>query len=154
MDGVVRKKQRSARAKRDMQKRREEQAEKRKRDLQALDLGGRMRKRRKELGLTLEELAEVTDMSPNYLGLVERGIADPSHSTIRAIARGLDLAPGALVSEPPVLSSAALEFCRGFDHNLSAEMAEIFLTLLRQAHRERSPGPPGPKSSEGEGRDK
>jgi transcriptional regulator with XRE-family HTH domain len=133
-----------------MQKRRKEQAEKRKRDLQALDLGGRMRKRRKELGLTLEKLAELTDMSPNYLGSVERGTVDPSHSTIRAIARGLDLAPGALVSEPPVLSSAALEFCRGFDHDLSREMAEICLTLLRQAHRELSPGPPGAKSSEGE----
>ncbi len=136
-----------------MQKRRKEQAEKRRRDLQALDLGGRMRKRRKELGLTLEKLAEVTDMSPNYLGSVERGTVDPSHSTIRAIARGLDLAPGALVSEPPVLSSEALEFCRGFDHDLSPEMAEICLTLLRQAHRELNPGP-GSSEGEGKGKDK
>lgn len=128
---MVRKKQKSAREKRESQKRQKERAEQRKRDLEALDLGGKMRKRRKELGLTLEDLAERTDRSPNYLGSVERGTVDPSKSMVETIARGLDLAPGALVGELPTLSDRAVELGKLFDRVLNDEEKIVFIAFLR-----------------------
>lgn len=50
--------------------------------------------------MTLAELAKATDLSPGYLSQVERGIADPSLSSLQRIADALSI-PAMLLLENP-----------------------------------------------------
>ncbi|MBE2240974.1 MAG: helix-turn-helix transcriptional regulator [Caldilineaceae bacterium] len=50
-----------------------------------------MRERRKELGLSLEELAARTDLSASFLSLVERNINNPSLDSLYRIAEALEV---------------------------------------------------------------
>lgn len=52
-------------------------------------LGRRIRALRKRAGLTLEGLAELSDLHANYLGEVERGQKNASIETLSAIAEAL-----------------------------------------------------------------
>lgn len=94
--------------------------------------GQEVRKRRKALKLTLEQLAERAGMSSNYLGSIERGQVNPSVSTVVAVADGLGVAPGELVGEVQPLGAKGLEVAQMFDE-LAAEMKRVVLLLLRAA---------------------
>ncbi|MBV9549725.1 MAG: helix-turn-helix transcriptional regulator [Alphaproteobacteria bacterium] len=65
----------------------------------ARDLGGRVRSRRKELGLTLEELAHRSRIHPTYLSGLEHGVRNPSLRVIAAVARGLEVSLSELFSD-------------------------------------------------------
>jgi transcriptional regulator with XRE-family HTH domain len=54
-------------------------------------VGARIRTRRKELGLTLNELAERTGVSISMLSMLERGVAGASIGTLVAVASALHL---------------------------------------------------------------
>jgi phage repressor protein C with HTH and peptisase S24 domain/DNA-binding Xre family transcriptional regulator len=61
--------------------------------------GQRVRRRRKEKRLTLDEMAERTGMAKSYLSQIETGYAPPPRDEkIRRIADALDLAPERLLS--------------------------------------------------------
>ena len=60
--------------------------------LQAL-FGRRVRSARNLCDLTQEDLAEKTDLSPEYISLIERGLTSPSFETITRLCEALDLAP-------------------------------------------------------------
>lgn len=96
--------------------------------------GREVRRRRKDLRLTLEQLAERAGMSANYLGSVERGTVNPSVSTIVALAQGLGVAPGELLGEVQQLTPMGRELAEMFEL-LSSEMKRIILELLRAAIR-------------------
>lgn len=49
--------------------------------------------RRKELGLSLEELAQRTGLTASFLSLVERNISNPSLDSLRHIAEALEVQP-------------------------------------------------------------
>lgn len=53
-------------------------------------LGSAIRLHRQELGMTLQELASKADISVSLISQVERGIVDPSLSSLRQIAAGLN----------------------------------------------------------------
>lgn len=53
-------------------------------------LGERIRERRKELGITIEQLAEKTDIGYNHLSNIERGKKIPSLETFIKIVNELD----------------------------------------------------------------
>ena len=57
-------------------------------------LGAEVRRRRRLAGLTLEQLAERAGLTANYIGEVENNKADPSVSTIVALAKGLAINAG------------------------------------------------------------
>ena len=77
-------------------------------------IGDIVRRRRDLARMTLEELAERAQLTPNYVGSVERGRRDPSLSTVVALAKGLNVRPQDLF--PPVeLSPAVLEAAALFD---------------------------------------
>ena len=63
-----------------------------------MTLGAEVRRRRTALGLTLDELAERSGLSPHYLSTLENGKRDPHLSTIVAVARGLRVAPAELLA--------------------------------------------------------
>lgn len=54
-------------------------------------IGKRLRKRRKELELTLDELAEKTGLTASFLSLLERDINNPSLDSLRKIAEALEV---------------------------------------------------------------
>jgi len=57
----------------------------------------RLKKLRKEAGLTQEELAEKCDLSTTYIGLLETGKRRPSMDTLNILARKLDVRVSELI---------------------------------------------------------
>ncbi len=62
--------------------------------------GRTLRNLRKEKSITLAQLSEQTNLSAGYLSQVERGIVDPSLSSLRKIATALDVPPMLLMDDP------------------------------------------------------
>lgn len=60
-------------------------------------LGKKIQKRRKEMGLTQEELAEKIRMSRAYVGYIEQGRNAPSLEALEKIARALKTSVSALL---------------------------------------------------------
>src|SRR5215831_9043000 len=100
----------------------------------AVKFGKEIRRRRKSLGMTIEQLAERSGLTPNYVGTVEIGDRDPSLSTVIALARGLSVAPGELLGGADKVSPAALEASRLFDA-AAPDVQDAVLRLLRAVMR-------------------
>lgn len=96
------------------------------------EFGREVRRRRKEMGLTLEKLAEQAELTVNYLGTIERGRRDPSLSTVASIAHGLGIPAGALIGKTPVMGPKAHEMAALFDQ-APLEIQAGLLMLLRVA---------------------
>lgn len=60
-------------------------------ELNYVEIGQRIKLKRKELKLTQEKLSEILDVSPSYISEIERGTSISSISTITKIAQILDL---------------------------------------------------------------
>ncbi|KIL49236.1 helix-turn-helix domain-containing protein [Jeotgalibacillus soli] len=65
----------------------------------AKQVGSTLRRIRKNKGLSLQELAQLTDVSKLTLGNIERGEANPSLSVIWKIANGLSIPISVLLNE-------------------------------------------------------
>jgi transcriptional regulator with XRE-family HTH domain len=104
--------------------------------LRGVSFGQTVRRRREALSMTLEDLAERSGLSPNYVGSVENGRRDPSLSTVLALAKGLKSTPGDLVGGAKDLSPEAFEAGRLFD-GVSSEIQDVVLRLLRAVSRRR-----------------
>ena len=92
--------------------------------MDARELGRQVNRRRKEMGLTQEELANQANISRNYVSLIERGEAqNVSVNVLNELARVLGLSPAQLSGQsgwtdtliPPLLREFALEENIGFD---------------------------------------
>ena len=59
--------------------------------LEITNIGNRVRERRKELNLTLEQLAEKIDLSTNFIENIERGDSVPSIETFVKLANALSV---------------------------------------------------------------
>ncbi len=80
-------------------------------------IGGGLRLRRRELGLSLRDLAERLGVSPSLISQIERGRANPSVSTLYAIVGELDISldellfndrrPGEPAAEAPEVDAEA-----------------------------------------------
>ncbi|MCM1004271.1 MAG: helix-turn-helix domain-containing protein [Candidatus Gastranaerophilales bacterium] len=69
-----------------------------KRDLQKF--GKRLKSLRIDHDLTQLELAEILDMSPNFIGMIERGERNTTVENVFKIARALNIKPSNLFEEP------------------------------------------------------
>lgn len=65
-------------------------------------LGSRLRQRRKELGLTVHNVAKSTGLTVGFISQIERDISRPSLASLYAVARALDTSVDQFVSEAPV----------------------------------------------------
>lgn len=63
-------------------------------------IGNRVRRARTSRGMTLQEIAQVSGLSPSMLSLVERGRASPSIGSLIVIANALGVPMSELVSTP------------------------------------------------------
>lgn len=68
-----------------------------KRDLQKF--GKRLKTLRLNSDLTQLELAEILDMSPNFIGMIERGERNTTVENVFKIARALGIKPSILFEE-------------------------------------------------------
>ena len=59
--------------------------------------GQRLREQRLKQNLTLEQLAEKANLSPNYVGMVERGLKEPGLATIVKLLNGLNVSADTLL---------------------------------------------------------
>jgi SOS-response transcriptional repressor LexA len=60
-------------------------------------IGARIRRRRRELGLTQQELARAANVNQGYLSSIERGLANATGRMIDALSIALDLPQGVLI---------------------------------------------------------
>ena len=68
-----------------------------KKDLQKF--GKRLKALRLDHNLTQLELAEIIDMSPNFIGMIERGERNTTVENVFKIARALNVKPSNLFEE-------------------------------------------------------
>ena len=76
-------------------------------------VGERIRKIRKEEGLSLELFALRCDMNAAYVGHIERGVQNPTLNTLERICKGLDISVEDLFidkSATVALHTAALQY--------------------------------------------
>jgi transcriptional regulator with XRE-family HTH domain len=99
-----------------------------------MEFGNEIRRRRLALGMTLEQLAEASKLTPNYIGTIENGKRDPSLSTVMALAKGLRINPGELFGGLQDLSAAATEAGLLFE-GATSDVQEAVLQLLRSVSR-------------------
>lgn len=102
-----------------------------------VQLGKTIRRRRIALGLSIESLAEICGLTPNYLGSVELGKRDPSLSTVLAIAKGLRVAPGELLGSVENLGPAGLEAGKLFEHIVPDDQVALLRLMRSLARRKR-----------------
>jgi len=102
----------------------------------AMEFGTEIRRRRLALGMTLEQLAESSGLTPNYIGTIENGRRDPSLSTVLALAKGLRVPPAELFGGVEDLSAAATEAGLLFE-SAPPEVQEAVLQLLRSVSTKR-----------------
>lgn len=62
-------------------------------------IGKRIQKRREELGMKQEELAERVSLSPNYMSAIERGVKTPKLETFIRIANTLEVPSDLLLKD-------------------------------------------------------
>ena len=67
------------------------------------DVGSRIRELRERSNLSLRALAEMCNVSPNTVSLIERGLSSPSVDTLQRLASGLGVSIAAFfeTGEPP-----------------------------------------------------
>lgn len=63
-------------------------------------LGERLRRRRKSLGLTMEQVAVASGLSIGFISQIERGITAPSLTSLANVSRALDANLGDFFAEP------------------------------------------------------
>lgn len=74
-------------------------------------IGNKIRFYREQKGYTQEYLAEIVNISPNYLSALERNVKIPSLNTFIAITDALNISADALLSDS-LASSAYTEYNR------------------------------------------
>lgn len=75
---------------------------------EAPSVGVQLRAFRRQRGLSLRALAELCDLSPNTISLVERGATSPSVSTLRRLATALGVHISAFFTEPQTRTKVLL----------------------------------------------
>ncbi len=91
------------------------------------DMGARIRKRRREMKLTQEKLAEQVNLSTSYMGHIERGTRTASLETMMELCHVLQVTPNALLK-------GSLDIINlGGEEPLSKKQRQSINALLRLA---------------------
>lgn len=99
--------------------------------LGSMKLGAEIRSRRKALGLTLDDLAERSNLSPHYLSTLENDRRDPRLSTILAVAKVLRVSAAELLG--PSVPQAAAQRIGPLFERLPPDAQEAVVVLAQMA---------------------
>ncbi len=66
--------------------------------------GRAVRSKRIALGITQEKLAELADLHPTYISMVERAVRSPTLEVCNKLANALEIELSALISEATALA--------------------------------------------------
>lgn len=106
----------------------------------AISIGGVIRRARKEQGLTLQQVAQSSELSLSYLSQIERNLLNPSVGTLKRIAEALDLPAGKLMfsseASPSRVTVAVLR--KGERKRVSFPQSSITYELLTPDLRRRA----------------
>ena len=94
-------------------------------------LGKRIKSLRKSKGHTQEELAEIIDISANYLAGIERGEANPTLSLLQRLSTGLEIPLSELFHYRPEEGYPPVELRRRLDGLVNEASDEELLRLTR-----------------------
>lgn len=98
------------------------------------EFGREVRRRREAAQMTLEDLANRSGLSPNYIGSIEIGKRDPSLSTMAALAQALGAPLAELLGGVPQISEAAIQMGHIFD-KATPEVRQGLLYILRSTSK-------------------
>jgi transcriptional regulator with XRE-family HTH domain len=111
------------------------------RDVELKELGRRIRTLRLRLGLTQEQLAEMSNLHHSYIGQVERGEKLPSLRTLKKLAEAMHTSVDFFLEEQapydPHLDDlrrellALLQGCSHQEMKLIVEIVRLLVTRLR-----------------------
>lgn len=68
-----------------------------------------IRRRREEKGMSQEKLGESTNLTRNYIGMVERGESNPTLLVLQSLAQALDTTMASLIDELESESGKAMK---------------------------------------------
>ena len=88
-------------------------------------IGRNIRNARKAQGMTQEKLAEIVDISPTHMSVIERGVKTPKLDTFVRIANALGVSADALLQD-------------GVDHANESIMAELSIRIGRLPQKEQT----------------
>ena len=96
------------------------------------EIGQRIRRLRKERGLSLEALALKCDMNAAFLGHIERGLRCPTVYTLKRISNGLDVELVEFLIDENVVEqhAAAVQHFSGMISGLTPQQVETILQIL------------------------
>jgi transcriptional regulator with XRE-family HTH domain len=95
-----------------------------------MNIGNKIRKLRKEKGLTLEDLSKKTGLSLSYISLIERGLKNPSLRALEKIAECLNITPGILLSDKEEEDESLETFLR-INTKLGEKEREMIIQLIK-----------------------
>jgi transcriptional regulator with XRE-family HTH domain len=101
---------------------------------QLASFGQEVRRRRLALKLTLEDLAQASGLTPNYIGSIELGKRDPSLSSMEALAKALRVPVGQLIGGSRELTPAGMEAATLYD-DATPEVQAAISSILRAMAR-------------------
>lgn len=96
----------------------------------AIQVGERIRKTRKQEGLSIENFALRCDIHPSYVGHIERGMQNPTLSTLERISQGLGISMEDLfkdIDTPINVENAAIRHLSQVISELSPEQTQQLL---------------------------
>lgn len=98
-------------------------------------VGARVRTLREQRGISQQRLAELSDISVDAVGKVERGVYSPTLDTLASLARGLDVSLAELVAASSVRDTPRVNPSRKRIQQLlegaTAEQQGVAFTVLR-----------------------
>lgn len=88
-------------------------------------IGSKIKEARERAHLTQEELAEIVDISPTHMSVIERGVKTPKLDTFVRIVKALNLSSDALLQD-------------SVEHADESIMAEISVRLGRLSEKDQN----------------
>ena len=100
----------------------------------AKKVGKRIREIRKQQGLSLEALALKCDMSPSFVGHIERGLRCPTLHSIEAVCNGLGIGMAEIFMDDPVnMNAITTKRFAMLTEGMTPEQLEKLMVLVEAA---------------------
>lgn len=98
------------------------------------NIGTRIRDERTKRNISIEKLAEILDISPSHMGLVERGERGISIEVLVRIANTFNISVDSLLLNEAAQDLSRLEQMQIFVDSLDKEQYELLLSIAKDIH--------------------